>query len=125
MSKSDRQRYGKLGGPLVVDRAFVRDMSFDHEQVHTQSWILVRGNQRTHLNSYDGNLGRKVTSEGLKWYEFDPEDKKMQKKLRDYEEVPVAQCPFATTANGDTTPEDIDGDGADEELEDEETLSEA
>lgn len=98
MSKQERQKFGKLGGPITADRAFVKDMPFDHDGTHTQSWILVNGNQRTHVNSYDGNLGRKITS--LKWYEFDPEDKKMQKKLKEYEEVSISECPFAIPGEG-------------------------
>lgn len=95
MTREERNRYGKLGGPVQCDRVLVKDMEFDHDDVHAQSWILIRGNQRAHLNSYDGNLGRKIST--VKWWDMD--EKKLNKYIKDgYEEISVEECPFAVGA---------------------------
>ena len=95
MSKEIRQKYGVQEAPIEADRAFVRPMNFDHDDVDAKSWILVRGDQRTSVNTYDGNLGRKFNQDSLQWYSFDLENKKLSKKLEDYTEVEIEDCPIA------------------------------
>lgn len=91
MATKESRRLGKLGGPIECDRVLVRDMVSAYQHVHGQSWILIRGNQKAHLNSYNGNLGNNVST--VKWRDFD--DKKLEKHVRDgYEEVPVESCPL-------------------------------
>lgn len=112
VTKEDRIRFGKSGQPIPATRVFVRDMEFDHEDVRTQSWILINEEEgtRSYVNSYDGNLGVKNSPQV---HPYSPDDKKFIKKLdKEYEEVDIKDCPFAILTT-DTMAAD------DEDLEDE------
>ena len=109
MDKETRQKYGIQGEPIVADRVFVKDMNFDHDDVDAQSWMLIHGDQRTSVNTYDGNLGRKFNQDSLQWYPYDPENKKLSKKLEDYSEVDVADCPIAIAGEGAVESTEDDG----------------
>lgn len=92
VSKEDRKKYGKSGQPIPATKVLVRDMEHDSEG-STKSWIFIneREGTRIHANSYDGALGRDFTPQE---HPFNADDKKLQKKLRDYTEVEVDECPF-------------------------------
>lgn len=111
MDKETRQKYGIQGTPITADRVFMKEMEFDHDDVDAKSWMLIHGDVRTSVNTYDGNLGRKFNQDSLQWYPYDPENKKLSKKLRDYTEVDVEDCPIAIA--GDEVVESTDEDGLD------------
>lgn len=92
ITKEDRIAYGITGQPHEAQKVLVKGMEFDHTQIETRSWMLINGNKVAFVNSYDGNLGRKQT---VIWRDYDPENKKTAKKLREYAEVDMTKCPFA------------------------------
>lgn len=94
--KVDPDLYGRLGHPIPVTKVYRRDMPFDFGHIKTQSWILVneKTGTRVHLNSYDGKLGRNL-AEPQAHPLPDTRNKKWRRKLAEYQEVEISECPFA------------------------------
>lgn len=98
IDKATRQRFGVRGTPIPAVKAFKKSMDFDHAHVTTASWILIRPDgRRTHVNTYNGNLGRNVDYEEST-HAFPTEAKQAKSVMKGYDEVPVAECPVAEVA---------------------------
>lgn len=105
--KALRERFGLDGAPIPCTKVYRRPMSFDHGHVNAQSWILVHETEgtRTHLNTYDGKLGRNVSAADFTYPLKD--EKGMKKALKGYEEVTIAECPVAIDANAEAQSTDV------------------
>jgi hypothetical protein len=100
--KANRSKFGIVGAAIPAVKAFRKAMKFDHADVVTASWILIRPDgQRTHANTYNGELGKNVDYT-TNTFEM-PDAKKAKKVFKGYEEVPVEECPVAILVNGGTT----------------------
>ena len=100
--KANRSKFGIVGAAIPAVKAFRKAMKFDHADVQTASWILIRPDgQRTHANTYNGELGKNVDYT-TNTFEM-PDAKKAKKVFKGYEEVPVEECPVAILVNGGTT----------------------
>lgn len=78
-------------------KVLVKSMAaFADRGIDGKSWVLINevNNMRTYLNSYDGEPQPRVSAQlhGM-------DAKTMRKLQREYKEVPINECPFATQAN--------------------------
>lgn len=96
-TRADREKYGKGGRPYPVTKVYVRPMSWslDDKGFETASWILINEKEgvRMHVNSYSGKLGSELVP--VANVLPSPNDKKWRKKLREFREVTIDECPFA------------------------------
>lgn len=69
--------------------------SFKDRGIDAKSWVLIneKDGTRTHFNSYDGEAQPVVSAQ---LHDLSP--KKIRQLGREYKEVDISECPFATAA---------------------------
>ena len=106
MAAKNRDRLGYLSAPVQAKKVFFRPLNnFDHAETlnhpQTGAWIVVLADESImRANTYSGNLGRNYTPQTAP----KPDEKQWKKWTRDYDEVPVANCPFAVAVAAAETP---------------------
>ena len=104
--KALRRKYGITMAPIPATKAYKRKMPFDHTSVTTTSYILLNeyaqflpngkatAGTRTHVNLYNGDTG--VGYDATKnTYAMGNADE-LKRKLKDYVECAISDCPVAT-----------------------------
>jgi hypothetical protein len=97
--KALRQKFGVREAAIPAVKAFQKGMNFDHPEIATASWILVRPDgRRTHANTYNGGLGKGTDYEANTFPLPAADTKEYRKIFKGYTEVKVTDCPIAVLA---------------------------
>ena len=111
IAKSDRIRFGKTGKPIQATKAYFRPLPGFQDTPEARSWILIneKADTVTYVNTYKGGSPGKDFDAGASTYLRSTVDEKdLVKKLKDYTQVAINECPIATEATEDGEVEVID-----------------
>jgi hypothetical protein len=101
MDKTTRQRFGKTGQPIPATKAYVRDLANFDPALQARSWMLINETTQTvtFVNTYKGGQAGRDYDPGVNTFDLSKLDqKKHQKRMRNYTEVPVSECSVAVEA---------------------------
>ena len=103
--KAMRAKFGVTQKPVEAVKAFKKAMSFDHDNVTAESWILLTpDNKIVRANLYNGQAGKNFNPVDNTQPAPAADTKEYRKATKGYTEVPVDQCPIAVAPVGTDTP---------------------
>ena len=91
--KEKREKFGVVMAPVEATTAYKKPMEhFQAKGIDAWSWVLVDAASGTvvYVNTYGGKAGRKWKPKPLKL-----SGEKLQKKIKQYEQCPIEECPVA------------------------------
>lgn len=98
VTKADREKFGLTGQPIPATKCFKAPFSnFSRPDVRAEKWIIENSQTGTVVfaNTYDDKLGSHFNLESATRSLNNINTKRQAKRMREYREVPVEQCPIA------------------------------